>query len=149
MVRGRVLRAGKDHDHGCEAIDRRGRVGAGRSGKNQLRERLEWGEAWTDSGLVFTREDGTAIHPERFTSWFEQMSRDAALPKIWLHDLRHSYATAALTAGIPAKVVSERLGHASVGITLDTYSHVLPARIFSLDSQRRSVVNEATSCSTK
>jgi integrase len=44
-----------------------------------------------------------------------------------LHDLRHSYASAALTAGIPAKVVSERLGHANVSITLDTYSHVLPA----------------------
>ncbi len=95
--------------------------------KAQLRERLSWGEAWTDTGLAFSREDGTAIHPERLTSWFEQLSRDAGLPKIRLHDLRHSYATAALTAGVAAKVVSERLGHASVGITLDTYSHVLPA----------------------
>jgi hypothetical protein len=43
-----------------------------------------------------------------------------------LHDLRHSYATAALAAGIPAKVVSERLGHATIAITMDTYSHVLP-----------------------
>jgi integrase len=60
-------------------------------------------------------------------SWFEQLIRDAGLPKIRLHDLRHSYATAALAAGIPAKVVSERLGHASVMITLDTYSHVLPS----------------------
>jgi integrase len=76
---------------------------------------------------VFTRENGTAIHPERLTSWFEQLVRDAALPKIRLHDLRHSYATAALAAGVPAKVVSERLGHASVMITLDTYSHILPS----------------------
>ena len=42
------------------------------------------------------------------------------------HDLRHSYATAALSAGIPAEVVSERLGHANIALALDTYSHVLP-----------------------
>jgi len=92
-----------------------------------LEERLQWGEAWNGTGLVFTRENGTAIHPERLTSWFEQLVRDAGLPKIRLHDLRHSYATAALAAGIPAKVVIERLGHASVMITLDTYSHILPS----------------------
>ena len=93
----------------------------------QLEERLQWGEGWHDSDLVFTRENGTTIHPQRMTSWFEQRSRDAGLPKIRLHDLRHSYATAALAAGVPAKVVSERLGHASVMITLDTYSHILPS----------------------
>jgi integrase len=93
----------------------------------QLEERLRWGEAWHDHDLVFTRENGSLIHPQRMTSWFEQLARDAGLPKIRLHDLRHSYATAALAAGIPAKVVSERLGHASVMITLDTYSHILPS----------------------
>jgi len=95
--------------------------------QRQLEERLQWGEAWKPSDLVFTRENGTMIHPQRMTSWFEQLARDAKLPKIRLHDLRHSYATAALAAGVPAKVVSERLGHASVMITLDTYSHVLPS----------------------
>jgi integrase len=93
----------------------------------QLEERLQWGEAWHDSGHVFTRENGTTIHPQRMSTWFERLARDAGLPRIRLHDLRHSYATAALAAGIPAKVVSERLGHASVMITLDTYSHVLPS----------------------
>ena len=52
---------------------------------------------------------------------------EAELPKIRLHDLRHSYATLALKAGVHPKVVSERLGHATVGITLDTYSHVTPS----------------------
>ena len=66
------------------------------------------------------------MHPERFTRWFQQHARDASLPKIRLHDVRHSYATAALAAGVPAKVVSERLGHANIAITMDTYSHVLP-----------------------
>jgi integrase len=66
------------------------------------------------------------IHPERFSRWFEQHARAVGLPKIRLHDVRHSYATAALAAGVPAKVVSERLGHANIAITMDTYSHVLP-----------------------
>ena len=58
------------------------------------------------------------------------------LPRIRLHDVRHSYATAALAAGIPAKVVSERLGHANIAITMDTYGHVLPG----LDAQAAGTV---------
>ena len=95
--------------------------------KRQQEEQLTAGALWQNSGLVFCREDGTLIHPQRFTGWFRILGRDAELPRIRLHDLRHSYATAALSAGIPAKVVSERLGHASIAITLDTYSHVNPA----------------------
>jgi integrase len=75
----------------------------------------------------FTQEDGTLIHPRRFSGYFERHVQASGLPRIRLHDVRHSYATAALAAAIPAKVVSERLGHANVSITLDTYSHVLPA----------------------
>jgi integrase len=56
--------------------------------------------------LVFTGPDGSPIHPLRFTRWFEQHARRAGLPKIRLHDLRHSYASAALAAGVPAKVIS-------------------------------------------
>lgn len=95
--------------------------------KHQLAERLAWGSAYRESGRVFTREDGSPIHPELLADWFVSHAKRAGLPRIRLHDLRHSYATAGLAAGIPAKVVSERLGHASVGITLDTYSHVLPS----------------------
>jgi hypothetical protein len=75
---------------------------------------------------VFTWPDGSPIHPQRFSAWFEQHAHAAGLPKIRLHDVRHSYASAALAAGIPAKVVSERLGHATIAATMDTYSHVLP-----------------------
>jgi integrase len=92
----------------------------------QAEERLAVGPRWQDSGLVFTWPDGRPIHPQRFSTWFEQLARAAGLPRIRLHDMRHSYATAALAAGIPAKVVSERLGHATIAITMDTYSHVLP-----------------------
>ncbi|MGI8874302.1 MAG: site-specific integrase [Egibacteraceae bacterium] len=79
--------------------------------------------------LVFTHPDGSLIHPERFSRWFRRHSRAAELPPIRLHDVRHTYASAGLanaTGWHEVKVISERLGHASVGITLDTYSHVLP-----------------------
>ena len=66
------------------------------------------------------------MHPERFSDWFRQRVRAAGLPRIRLHDVRHGYATAALAAGVLAKVVSERLGHANIVVTMDTYSHVLP-----------------------
>ena len=74
---------------------------------------------------MFTWPDGRPIHPLRFSRWFEH-ARRAGLPKIRLHDLRHSYASAALDAGLPAKVISERLGHATIAVTMDIYSHVLP-----------------------
>ena len=94
------------------------------------------GPRWKDSGLVFTWPDGRPLHPERFSKWFEQHARAVGLPKIRLHDVRHSYATAALAAGIPAKVVSERLGHATIAITLDVYSHVIPG----MDAQAANAV---------
>jgi integrase len=78
------------------------------------------------TGHVFTRENGSAIDPRLLTRTFARHVTASGVPKIRLHDVRHSYATAALRAGISAKVVSERLGHASIAITLDTYSHVLP-----------------------
>ena len=75
---------------------------------------------------MFTRPDGSPIHPDLITDWFRRLARAASLPPIRLYDVRHSYATAALAAGVPAKVVSERLGHATIAITLDVYSHVIP-----------------------
>jgi integrase len=93
----------------------------------QLQERLAWGPAWVDTGLVFTREDGQVLHPEHVTKRFARLVRDAGLPSITLHGVRHSYATAALAAGEPLKVVSERLGHASTSITANLYQHVLPS----------------------
>ena len=102
----------------------------------QEQERAEVGSAWMDSGLVFTRPDGSPIHPDLITDWFRRLARAAGLPPIRLHDVRHSYATAALAAGIPAKVVSERLGHATIAITLDVYSHVIPG----MDAQAANAV---------
>ena len=93
----------------------------------QAQERLAFGPAWQDTGLVFSREDGSLIHPDTFSFWFDRHVRAADVPRIRFHDLRHTHATLALQAGVPAKVVSERLGHATVSFTLDVYSHVVPA----------------------
>jgi integrase len=75
-------------------------------------------------GLVFTEEDGSAVYPQTFGLQFAAAVRKSGLPYIRFHDLRHTHATLALQAGINPKVVQERLGHRSIAITLDTYSHV-------------------------
>ncbi len=93
----------------------------------QLVQQAQWQEGWTDSGYVFTLENGEHLNPEAVTRWFRQAVRKSMLPKIRLHDLRHTHATLALQADVHPKVVSERLGHATVSITLDTYSHAIPA----------------------
>jgi integrase len=79
-----------------------------------------------DSGLVFKAENGEALDPESISRYFPQAVRKAMLPQIRLHDLRHTHATLALQAGVHPKVVSKRLGHTAVSITLDTYSHAIP-----------------------
>ena len=80
-----------------------------------------------DDDLVFTQADGSPIHPERFSRWFARRCADIGLPPIRLHDVRHSYVTALLAAGVPLKVVSQRVGHASPVITMTLYQHVLPS----------------------
>jgi integrase len=92
--------------------------------KRQVGERLLMGAGWTDQGLVFCRVDGGPLHPERFTRTFRDRVRQLGLPPIRLHDLRHGWATLALATGVHPKVVQERLGHATIGVTLDIYSHV-------------------------
>ena len=90
-------------------------------------ERRRAAAVWEDTGYVFVREDGRPLDPDRISHLFGVVSSCAGLPKIRLHDLRHTAATLALGAGVHPKIVSERLGHASIAITLDTYSHVLPS----------------------
>jgi integrase len=90
-------------------------------------ERAMWGDAYTDHDLVLAREDGAPLHPHGFSQAFRRHVKLAGLPTIRLHDLRHTYATLALQAGLHPKVVQERLGHSSIAITMDTYSHAIPA----------------------
>lgn len=89
--------------------------------------RREARENWQDHGLIFTAENGSPLDRHNLARRnFRRILNAAGLPKIRLYDLRHTYATLALSAGVPVKVVSEQLGHSGVALTLDTYSHVLP-----------------------
>ena len=91
----------------------------------QRQERLALGPDWTDSGYVFVDELGVEYHPQRFTKMFDDAIRSVGVvPKIRLHDTRHTMATLALEAGVHPKVVQEQLGHSSIAVTMDTYSHV-------------------------
>lgn len=92
----------------------------------QLREREEWGSDYHDNDLVFCREDGSPVHPHTFSQAFERIVARSELPRIPLHGLRHTHATIGLAIGVPAKVVTERLGHENVAFTLKQYAHVLP-----------------------
>lgn len=86
------------------------------------------GGAWTNEwDLVFTEADGSPIPPDRLTDDFRRLVARAPVPRLRLHDLRHTNASALLAAGVPVKVVSARLGHAKVSMTLDVYAHLLPA----------------------
>lgn len=127
MVRGEVI----DQDSAkTDAGERTIALGAGASQvlrdhrRSQIEERLRAGDLWTDSGRVFTDEIGQPMKPDVLLRRLRTYADAAGLPRITVHQLRHSYATAALRAGVPVEVLSKRLGHASVGITLDVYRHV-------------------------
>ena len=84
------------------------------------------GDAWHDSDLIFPSIVGTPIEPRNLYRHFQVLLKRAGLPKIRFHDLRHTSATLMLQQGVHPKIVQERLGHSSISLTLDTYSHVLP-----------------------
>lgn len=94
--------------------------------QRQREDRMAWGPAWVDSGLVFTKENGDGLNPDEISRLFQRVLRAAGLPAIRLHDVRHSYATHALRVGVPVEVLSKRLGHADIAVTLRTYRHVMP-----------------------
>jgi len=92
--------------------------------KRQAQEKLLSGVAYQDNDFVFCKEDGTALNPKDFTKRFQRLLKAAGVPIVRLHDMRHLHATLLLQRSIPAKLVQERLGHRSVKMTLDLYSHV-------------------------
>lgn len=93
----------------------------------QLEERLAWGGLHQDRDLAFALEDGAPVHPEAIGRALRRIAKAAGVRPVRTHDLRHGWATAALEAGVHPKVVSDRLGHSKVSVTLDVYSHVAPA----------------------
>ncbi len=90
------------------------------------REHAEYGDAYVDHGLLFCWPDGSKIYPDTITRQFNRLVDRAGLPHIGLHDIRHTYATMALRAGVNPKTVSARIGHASVAFTLQVYTESVP-----------------------
>ena len=88
----------------------------------QAQDLLQLGVRLNDETFVCAREDGEALQPNSIGHAWESTK----LPRIRFHDLRHSHATIMLKSNIHPKIVSERLGHSRVALTMDTYSHVIP-----------------------
>ncbi len=96
--------------------------------REQAEERLALGAAWQPLDLVFTWRGGEPVRPSTVSRRFRQLTTDAHLDGIRFHDLRHAHATMMLRAGVAAHVVSRRLGHSDVAITLRVYADVLPGQ---------------------
>lgn len=94
--------------------------------KQQLEHKLLLGPDYHDFDLVFAQRNGNPIQPSEMARNFRKVIEGTNLPYIRFHDLRHTHASLMLQQGIHPKVVSERLGHSTIGITMDTYTHVLP-----------------------
>ena len=84
------------------------------------------GDDWTAADFIMEAKHGQPWDPDIFSASWPRFLRKVGLPHVRFHDLRHAHATIMLVKGVHPKVVSERLGHANIGITLDIYSHVLP-----------------------
>jgi integrase len=119
---------GPKSDAGFRAVPLPGRVTAAlRTWRRaQLAERLAWGEAWTDTGRVFTREDGTSVPGQWVSVRFETLAFRAGLPPVRFHDLRHGAANQYKAAGLDTKYISAMLGHARTSFTDDVYVTLFP-----------------------
>jgi integrase len=115
--------------------------------ETQNKERQWAGSKWQDGDFVFTTGLGTPMHPDDISRLFPTVLKAAKLPKVRFHDLRHSCATLLLSLGVHAKLVQETLGHSSYQLTMDTYSHMIPALrnevANRMDEILSSTVNEA------
>lgn len=84
------------------------------------------GITWSENNYVFSHKNGGPLSPDTVTHAFNRLVKRTEIPHVRFHDLRHTHATLMLKQGVNPKIVCERLGHSSVTITMDTYSHVLP-----------------------
>jgi integrase len=85
------------------------------------------GSRWQENDLIFSSTIGTPFEPRNLFRIYKELLKQASLPDIRFHDLRHTAATLMFKQGVHPKVVQERLGHSDIALTLNTYSHVLPS----------------------
>lgn len=88
-------------------------------------ERSAWDAAWLGSGYIFTYENGEPLRPQYVTRLFDSLRRDVGLPEMTLHGLRHMHASLLLASGADIALVSKRLGHSSISVTSDIYTHLI------------------------
>jgi integrase len=93
--------------------------------ERQRAHRIDWADAYVDHGLVFARPGGDPHRPEWVSTRFHALVKDAGLRQIRLHDLRHGRASLLLAAGVDIALVSKVMGHSTIALTSDTYSHLL------------------------
>ena len=93
----------------------------------QAQDRLLAAEAWQDGSYVFTTRIGTPMHSGDVTRALQRLLAAAELPRMRFHDLRHGAATLLLAQGVHPRVVMETLGHSTIAVTMNVYSHVVPA----------------------
>lgn len=130
----RVVASGKVHNGEGKSDRSRRRLSLDKATVTVLRRHLKtlevekeaWGDSYKDHGLVFCWEDGRPIYPDTITEQLTRIADRLGLPSLTLHGLRHTYATTALRSGVHVKIVSSRLGHATVAFTLDTYTEDVP-----------------------
>jgi integrase len=110
--------------------------------RQQAEDKLRAGGIYEDKDFCWTWDDGRPYNPDYLYKTFRKVLAKNDLPHIRFHDLRHSHATFLLLAGVPIKVISERLGHSSTRFTQDIYSHVLPQ----MQEQAANEVDKILSC---
>ena len=93
--------------------------------KWQLEQKIKLGPAWQDTGKIFTKPDGTVLHPCTVTNRFHDLVENSDLPPVHLHSLRHSHATILIGKGLPVSRVSQDMGHSSISTTEKIYTHPL------------------------
>lgn len=117
--------------------------------QRQQLEREDWGTEYASWDLVVAKENGEPIHPDSFSQAFERLVKNAGLRRIRLHDLRHTHATLAVKAGVPVKVISERLGHESPAFTLKQYAHVMPGMQAEAASEIADLVQQSSAADAR
>ena len=128
-IKGRGLVEGRPKSNSGRrniSLSRRGIDLLKRIKRLSLERQMAVGEAWNDSGFVFTDEAGLPYDSGRATKEFKKIAISTGLPPLSLHSLRHLHASLLLMSGTHVKVVSERLGHSSVAFTMDVYGHLMP-----------------------
>lgn len=115
----------------------------------QAEEQLKIGIRPDDASFVVAQIDGSPLKPVSLTHEWTRLLAKTSLPRIRFHDLRHSHATQLLAAGVHPKIASERLGHSTIGITLDLYSHVMPGMQANAAEQVDAAIQSARKPSTK